>query len=163
MLDESDEKLFDQLYNAKGDAHREFCDIFGPENILSSIDEFLGYFMVRKVIAGKALLRTGGTTTKKLAAWLAEKGYARADEAADAIERGAKAAHDLPKAEELASFLRDFGEDQDRGDEENEVEDHFTVTRVERGRIWFEGTLDGRDLGPTVVPEETGSRCKVRS
>jgi len=46
----------------------EFCDIFGPEHILSSIDEFLGYFMVRKVIAGKALLRTAGTTTKRLAA-----------------------------------------------------------------------------------------------
>lgn len=160
-LDKSDAKLFDQLYSAKGDRHREFCDIFGPEHILSNVGEFLGYFMVRKVIAGKDLLRVAGTMTKKLAAWLAENGYARADEAEDATERGAEAARNLPKAEELASLLHAFAEDQDRGDEEDEVEDHFTLTRVERGRIWLEGTFDGRDLGPIAVPEEISSRCKV--
>jgi hypothetical protein len=39
----------------------------------------LGYFMVRKVIAGPSLLRTAGTVTKKLAAWLAAQGYADAE------------------------------------------------------------------------------------
>lgn len=101
-LDKSAAKLFDQLYNAKGDAHREFCDIFGPEHILPNVDEFLGYFMVRRVIAGKDLLRAAGTMTKKLAAWLAEKGYAGAEEVEDATERGAEAAQNLPRAEELA-------------------------------------------------------------
>ena len=71
-----DAKRFDQRFNAPGDAHREFCELFGPEHILPNVGEFLGYFMVRKVIAGPALLRAAGTVTKKLAAWLAEKGYA---------------------------------------------------------------------------------------
>jgi hypothetical protein len=31
--------------------------------------------MVSKVICGKELLRAAGTVIKKLAAWLAEKGY----------------------------------------------------------------------------------------
>lgn len=59
------------------------------------------------------------------------------------------------------SLLRDFAEEQDRGDEDNEVEDHFTLTRVERRRIWLEGELNGRDLGPIAVPVEISSRCKV--
>lgn len=160
-LDKSAAKLFDQLYNAKGDAHREFCDIFGPEHILPNVDEFLGYFMVRKVIAGKDLLRAAGTMTKKLAAWLAEKRYAGEGEVEDATERGAEAAQNLPRAEELASLLRDFADDHERGDEEDEVEGHFTLTRVERARVWLEGMLDGRELGPFSVPEEISRRCKV--
>jgi len=160
-LDKSNAKLFDQLYNAKGSAHREFCDVFGPEHILPNVDEFLGYFMVRKVFAGKGLLRVAGTVTKKLARWLAEKGYVKAEEAGDAAERGGEAARDLPRAEELASLLRHFAEDQERGDEKDEFEDHFTLTRVDRGRIWLEGMLDGRELGPIAVPVEISSRCRV--
>ncbi len=159
-LDKSDAKLFERLFNAKGDKHREFCEIFGPEHILPNVGEFLDYFMIRKVIAGKDLLRAAGTVTKKLAAWLAEKGYAEAKDVEDAKERGAAAARDLPKAEELASRLHRFAEDQERGDEDDEVEDYFTLTRVEPGKIWLEA-MDGSELGPIDVPVDVGRRCKV--
>ncbi len=160
-LDEPDAKLFDRLYNAEGNEHREFCEIFGPAHILPNVGPFLNYFMVRKVIAGKDLLRAAGTVTKKLATWLVEKGYARVEEASDAAERGAAATRDLPKARELASRFRRFAEDQERGDEDDEVEDHFTITRVGRDKVWIEGMLDGRELGPIDVPEDISRRCKV--
>ncbi len=160
-LDEPDAKLFDRLYNAEGNAHREFSEIFGPQHILPNVGPFLDYFMVRKVIAGKDLLRAAGTVTKILATWLVEKGYARAEDASDAAEHAAAAARDLPKAKELASRLRRFAEDQKRGDEDDEVEDHFTITRVERGKVWLEGMLDGRELGPNDVPEDISRRCRV--
>ena len=32
---------FDKLFNAEGEQHREFCDIFGPEHILENVGEFL--------------------------------------------------------------------------------------------------------------------------
>ncbi len=160
-LGEADAELFHRPFNAEGADHREFCDIFGPEHILPHVGEFLGYFMVRKVIAGRELLRAAGTVTKKLARWLTEKGYASAADAAEAAERGAAAARDLPEAEELASRLHDFAETQERGDEEDEIEDHFTLTRVEHGRIWLEGLLDGREVGPIAVPEEISRRCQV--
>lgn len=160
-LGKSDAKLFDRLYDAEGDAHREFCQVFGLEHILPNLGQFLDWFMIRKVIAGKDLLRAAGTVTKKLAAWLAEKGYVEAEEAEDAREQGAAAARDLPKAEELASRLRRFAEDQERGDEGNEIEDHFTITRVEPGKIWLEPLLEGAKLGPINVPEDISTRCKV--
>jgi len=80
-LDKAEEELFDRHYNARGTKHREFCEVFGPEHILSNVGEFLGYFMIRKVMAGKDTLRAAGTVTKKLAKWLAEKGYVEAEEA----------------------------------------------------------------------------------
>jgi hypothetical protein len=160
-LGESERSLFERLYDAEGPEHHEFCEIFGPGHILPNVGEFLGYFMVRKVIAGKDTLRAAGTVTKKLARWLAEKGYAKAEDAAEAAERGGAAVRNLPKAEELADLLRGLAEEQGRGDEEREIEDHFTVIRIEPGRLWLEGMLDGRAVGPINVPREVTRRCQV--
>ena len=96
-----------------GAEHREFCEVFGPEHILPNLGEFLDYFMIRKVIAGKATLRAAGTVTKKLAKWLSEKGYVKAKDAEAAAERSGDAARELPEADELASLLHDFAEDQE--------------------------------------------------
>ena len=42
---------------------------------MENLGEFLGYFMVRKVVAGQELLRAAGTVTKKLARWLHDQGF----------------------------------------------------------------------------------------
>ena len=161
-LNDSDAKLFNRLYEAEGDEHREFCEVFGPEHILPNVGEFLDYFMVRKVMAGKELLRSAGTVTKKLAAWLAKNGYVSAEDADEARELGAAAARDLPKAEELALLLYEFAEDGEFGGAVEEVvEDHFALKRVERGKVWLEGMMDGRELGPIAVPDEISRGCKV--
>lgn len=160
-LDKTESALFDRLFNAKGAEHREFCQIFGPEHILPNVGEFLGYFMVRKVIAGKETLRAAGTVTTKLARWLAERGYAKAEDAGEAAARGGAAARDLPKAEELAALLHDVAESQERGNEEDEFEGRFALTRVERGKLWLEEMLDGLKVGPMNVPEAISRRCRV--
>ncbi len=160
-LDAADRKLFDKRFDAEGEQQREFCEVFGPEHILPNVDEFLNYFMVRKVMAGKDLLRAAGTVTKKLARWLAEKGYADAEDAEEVVGRGAAAARDLPQAEELAAFLYDFAQEQERDELVREVEGHFSLARVERGRVWLENSLSGREYGPIAVPEEISRRCKL--
>jgi hypothetical protein len=35
-LDKQESALFDRLYNAEGNEHREFCQVFGPEKIAGS-------------------------------------------------------------------------------------------------------------------------------
>lgn len=162
-LDKKDEELFNRLYDAKGDEHREFCDIFGPEHILTNIDEFLSYFVPHKVIAGKETSRMAGTMTKKLAKWLASKGYAELENAQDAVESGASAARDLPAAAELASLLSQFADDQVLDPEEGDLEDHFTIARVEGGRIWLDAVMQGPEpgaIGPLAIPREIARRCK---
>ena len=159
-LDKSEYELWEELFNAEGDKHREFCDIFGPEHILPNVGEFLNYFMIRKVMAGQDLLRASGTVTKKLAKWLAAKGYATADEAGDAVERGADAVRDLPRAEKLGALLYEFTSSK-YSPKDTDIEDRFEIMRVEPGKLWLEGFEDGRQLGPVSLPVEATKLCRV--
>ena len=161
-LSQSDAALFNLLYNAEGDEHREFCEIFGPEHILPNIGEFLGYFMIRKVGASGEFKRASGTVIKTLAGWLAQKGHVAREGAAEGAAKGARAAHDLPRAEALACRLMEYADKQRRSaeDDEGALEDHFTIRRVERGRIWLEA-MDGNELGPIALPPALAHQCKV--
>ena len=160
-LEEGSAELFDRLYKARGNEHREYCEIFGPERILPEVGEFLGYFMVRKVMAGRDLLRTAGVVTKKLAAWLAEKGYATAEESGDAGERAAEAARELPAARDLLERLQAYAEEQaPRGEVSDEVEGHLRINRIAAGALWLEDALGGPEIGPVALPAELCRRCK---
>lgn len=152
--------LFERCYNAEGEEHREFCDLFGPEKFVESLDGFLGYFMIRNVIAGEDFLRAAGTVTKKLSKWLAGKSYVSEEGAGEATETSAAAARDLPRAERAAQILRDAADRLDidvarLAEEDYQEFDHFTIARVEPGRLWLEVREDRkmRVRGPFPAPE----------
>lgn len=131
-----------------------YCHIFPPDHIPAHLGEFLGYFMIRKVMAGEDLLRASGTVTKRLAKWLRDEGLISAEQAADAADRGAAATQDLPRAERLGNLLYEEAEklpDFDPADvpDEHVVEDYLAIERVEPGALWFEG-----GVGPVAVPTE---------
>jgi len=136
-LDKREAALFDNLYNAQGDAHREFCQIFGPEKIPVNVGEFLRYFMPHKVICGKELLKAAGTVTKKLGKWLAEQGYIDSESAEDMVGSGVKAANKLPAAETLAEMLYDYANDHPVSKWTEKIEDYFTVEKVEPGKLYL--------------------------
>jgi hypothetical protein len=159
-LDKGEYELWEELFNADGDQHREFCEIFGPEHILPNIGEFLSYFMVSKVMAGPDLLRASGIVTKKLAKWLGDKGYATAEQAEDAVERGTDAARDLPMAEKLLASLYEFTSNKYSPDDAD-IEDRFEIKRVEPGKVWLEGFDDDRLLGPISLPPQATTLCRV--
>jgi len=138
----------------------EFCDLFGPEKILPNLDEFLSYFMVRKVIAGKELLRAAGTVTKQLAKWLAAAGYANEADVEEAMTVGAEAADALPRAEELAMRLYGWAESQGRLEILEQVDSRFTVDRVAPGKIWLSDFLGRGAYGPIAVPRDISDRCE---
>lgn len=151
---------FERSYSAEGEAHREFCDLFGPEKIVESVDNFLGYYMIRKVIAGEDFLRAAGSVTKRLSKWLAENGYVSQEAGGEATQTSAAAARDLPRAERAARILREaadgLGVDVARLAERDYLAfDHFTVARVEPGRLWLEVRESGklRERGPIPAPE----------
>jgi len=60
-LSKEDTALWRRHYDAGGAEHREFCEVFGPEHLLPNLGEFLGWFMVRKVIGPKYLMKVGGS------------------------------------------------------------------------------------------------------
>jgi hypothetical protein len=149
---------FQQAYSA--DDEGAFCHLFGPEKIADGLGEFLGYFMIRKVMASEELLRAAGTVTKKLGTWLGEHGYLDAQETAIAVERGAEAARDLPRAEKLSNLLYDAAEKADVDTEsladDDYVDDYLMIERVEPGALWFEG-----DVGPVPVPKAASDIAQV--
>lgn len=91
---ESLSELERQRWQAAFDAgdERAFTRLFGPEKIPQEVGQFLGWFVIRKVMAGQEFLKACGTVTKKLGKWLAANGYVGADDAADMAERGRKLA-----------------------------------------------------------------------
>ena len=157
-LSTAEAALFDRYYNAPGDKHLEFYQLFGPDKIVANLGGFLGYFMIRKVVAGQDLKRAAGTVMKKLSTWLAAQGHVAEDEAQEGADLGAEAARDLPKAERAARILYDATTNlalgsHDLGDDFLEF-DHRTIVKVEAGRLWLEGFERGtrRAYGPILVP-----------
>lgn len=149
-LDAAERKRWEAEFEANEDG--AFCRLFGPEKIPENLDEFLGYFMTSKVIAGQELLKAAGTVTGKLVRWLAEGGYIEPESAEDASRRAREASRDLPLAEELRMLLYDVTDrapeiDLNELDDRDWIEDYLSITDVEPGRIWFE-----RGVGPIEVP-----------
>ena len=158
-LDGFEEKRWRKAFD-DGD-EEAFTKLFGAEKIVENLGEFLGYFMVRKVMAGQELLRASGTVTKKLAAWLHEQGYISDDERADAVERGGDAARELPRADRLGELLHDEMAktppfDPDDIPDEHWVEDSLAIERVEPGALWFEG-----GIGPVRVSKKASDLAEV--
>lgn len=154
-LSPAEAALFRTHFNATGSAHREFSQLFGPAKSCEQLSSFLGYFMIRKVLAGEELKRAAGTVTKKLAQWLPAHGYI-ADEGG---RQGAAAARDLPNAERAAPILSaaadDLAIDPHRLDDEAYQEfDHYTIAKVAPGRLWLRVFTGGSErlLGPIPAP-----------
>jgi hypothetical protein len=158
-LNKREAALFDRLYNAKGDEHREFCQVFGPGKIAGSVYEFLNYFMIRKVMCGKELKQAAGTVIKKLGKWLKEKGYIEPESAAEIVGRGATAAKELPATEELGWMLADYA-DRTAVDCDEVIEDHFTIEAVEPGKLRLSPFLGNDDI---IVPvsRNISNACRV--
>ena len=154
-----DQEEYDRITKAGG----TFCGTFGPEEIVGGLSEFLGYFMPHKVVAGKDTMKAAGTVTKKLVKWLAEKGYVKDDEGLElAEERAGDAARDLPASQDALDLLEAYVNEHAPARYSRTIEDHFSITRVERGRLWLEPFMSGdREIGPVPVPGEVSDLCKV--
>src|SRR5207253_243294 len=97
-----DQKEYQAITKAKG----TYCETFGAEDMTAGFSGFLDYFMPHKVIGSAETMKAAGTVIKKLAKWLAEKGYADVDDSLR--ERVREAARDLPASQKLLDHLDDW-------------------------------------------------------
>lgn len=159
LLDDAEEQMLED-YQEGNDSEEEFpfSHLFGPEKIPGIINEFLGYFMVRKVVCGKDQLRATGTAIKKLAGWLAARGYITAGEAEDMAATAAEASRDLPAADELSKLLFDFVENSPPAWGEEELHDLFLVVKVEPGKLHLQAGAEEPVV--VAVTQKISSLCK---
>jgi hypothetical protein len=136
-----------------------YCSTFGPEDATVGYSEFLGYFMPRKVMCGKDTMQAAGTVTKKLAKWLAEKGYIENTELAQ--ERAGEAAKDVPNAQRVLDLLNAYCDEHSPGKHGGEIEDHFWIDRIEPGKLWLNPLTAGNSvIGPIPVPKQATALCE---
>ncbi len=153
MLADEDAAFFHERYNEDEEASA-FCNLFGPQYILEGLPEFLGWFVIRKVMAGPELTATFGPVAAELVRWLVEQGIVSAEAADGASELTREAAADLPAAEELGTLLYGSGTDVDHDavleyvDWESELAE---ISRIEPGKLWFRSELG--EIGPVIVPK----------
>jgi len=153
-LDTAESALFDRFNSARGDEQRGVCQVFGPEKIAENVGEFLNYFMIRKVICGKDMMRAAGTVTKKLGKWLLQKGYVGEEQAEDVVEHGADAARDL------TDMLMEYADRTAPDHTEKVLEDHFTIEAVKPKKLHLR-SLSGAELIVIPVDRDISDACRV--
>ena len=159
-LSKKEAALFDRHYNAEGDAHRDFCQLFGPEKILGELDHFLGTFMIRKVGAGEDFLRAAGTAVGKLAEWLMANDHVAEDRGREVAEDVAATARELPRAARAARLLDDATSqlriDPDSlADDDYHDFDHYTIAKIGSESVWLSVWDPGKGestVGPIPAP-----------
>ncbi len=159
-LGKEETELFDKLYI---EDKNEFCEIFGPYKIGSyEIDDFLDYFMIRKVAGSKDFMKTVGTVMRKFVKWMAEKGYMDAEEYGISAEVVDELKDELPAVTELSDLIYDYIGDNPPGDVTETRDGYFTVTKTEPGKLWLGDYMgSSEDMGPVIVSDEISSSCKV--
>jgi hypothetical protein len=88
-----------------------FSRLFGREWIVETMDDFLGWFVIRKVMAGREELAAYGPLCVDLLRWMESQGLASGRAMDAAIDRAWRAAEDLPLADELGELLTVGGEE----------------------------------------------------
>ncbi len=78
-----------------------------------------------------------------------------------AEEQASDAARELPAAQDVVDLLDAYLDEHAPERYSQEIEDHFTVTRIESGKLWLEPlTSSQRQIGPVPVPREVSRMCK---
>lgn len=152
-LSPADRDRWSAAYN-DGD-EEAFCRLFGARELVKYLDEFLGYFLIRKVLMSEDEVARTVEDVRGFVEWLAGERETTPIAAKKALGAIATASVDLPAAERLGRLLHELtraGEAKVRRGAPPEfdeiVEDFLVIERVAPGRIWF---LDG--IGPIKVPE----------
>ena len=160
-LGAADARRFDRLYDAEGAAHREYCEIFGPERIVPELRQFFGWFLIRKVMARAEDLEIVARETGRFVEWLGEQGHLPRKAAAEGAALAAEAVGVVPRAEEAAHLWHRHLERHGPGAVGNEIEGHFGITRIEHGRVWLESYDEEGVLGPIAAPADVVKRLAV--
>lgn len=153
----SDIALYERFYFQR---NLEFCVIFGPEKILPSLNNFLNYFMIRKVMASESLLQATGTVTKKLIRWLEEREYVDREQAARASRIAIEAARELPAAERLARLFYEYAQNHAPRHWTAELDDYFTIEKIQPGTLLLSGN-SASGIVEVRVPRNITEHCRL--
>lgn len=161
MLGKVELDFWEERYNAD-EEQGSFCNLFSPTYILEGLEEFLGWFVIRKVIMPSEDVARIGPAAGALEEWLIDRGYVPREAADGAGDISAAAARNLPAAARLGELLYGLGEALAAEDVREYVdwENEFAqISRVEPGELWFRSELG--EIGPVKVPKAATELARV--
>ncbi len=106
------------------------CSVCPPDEIVGRLEEFFGWFMVRKVLAGQDLMQVTGTVVRRLGRWLYEHDYIDEDGAEYFEQATGGQGRALPKATALRDRLAEWVDNQPAARAEKTYEDHFDILAI---------------------------------
>lgn len=127
-----DPQLADAVEKAQQQGREDaVCSLCGPDEIVFAMPEFLGWFMIRHVVAGPSFMRSTRAVVNKLSRWLAEHHYLDANSQKLSTEVR-EIASVLPKVATLRDRLSDWASQQPITNRKDTVvtEGRFTIEEV---------------------------------
>ncbi|GGJ94913.1 hypothetical protein GCM10007063_16820 [Lentibacillus kapialis] len=157
-LNEDEWKKWEAQFHEDEDCYTK---MFSPEKLSSgSFDEFLDYFMIRKVMSSVSFMKAAVKVMKKLNKWLFENGYINQSTYHNVLEYFDEA-KDLPDVEKLADLFLDYAEKTPDKPFEEILEGYFSIKSIERGQLWLDEAIGSkRDIGPLRVSTQISNLCK---
>lgn len=129
------------------------CGLGSPKEIAYTIGHFLGWFMVRKVVAGQDLMRAAGSVTRRLGRWLYEHHYIDETNAEIFQSQVKSLGRALPKATDFRNKLSRWVDDLGGIRSDVSYEGYFEISAI-TARGWkLEGVLSAPS-GEIAVPSE---------
>ena len=152
LLSKHESALFDHYLELEGKAHKEFCQIFGPEKIAENVGEFVGYYLIRKVMLPGDEMGLAAKAVSEFCAWLAKKNIAPAQAANEAAALAATAAKILPCAEDANRLIWQAAQKCPKSAQQFIEFGETTIKKIDKDYLWLES--EGTEIGPVVAPKE---------
>jgi len=159
-LDEEEAKSFEKkLFNES----KQYCELYSTDRLDSiELDEFMTYFMIRKVMASQELLKNTGTVLRKFVKWLKENSYIKEEKFKQLYDTVNEKKGDLPKVEKLSELLYDNGRRNSIYTYDDYEEDNFIISKVEDDKLWLESFLEeNKEIGPVKVSKKISSLAQI--
>ncbi len=134
------------------------CSLCPPQEIMYGLREFLGWFLVRKVLAGQDFMKTAGSVTRRLVKWLDEHHYV--DIGTVGEDHIKELSEGLPKATRMRDQLDKWVRSRSRPRLSGTYQSHFQIVAITEGGWQIKAVL-GDLSGEVAVPAKIRDSAQI--
>jgi hypothetical protein len=158
-LEDENYQKFEKMFNQKG---KQYCESFTVQKLSTvEFNEFLSYYMIRKVMGTKSLMKDTGTVLRKFTTWLHKNEYLEDKQYEMLYSTINELKDDLPKLTVLSDLLYENGRRNSIYTYDEYKESNYVINRIEEGKIWLEDYMEPEEVvGPVYVTEEISKKAQ---
>jgi len=137
---------------------KSYCEIFSVDKVnFILIEDFMTYFLVKKVMAGKELIKNTITVMRQLVKWLYNNSYISEEESEVMFSTINDLKDALPKSIELSDLIYEESRKNEFKEFDSYEEGNFSIAKIKPGKLWVEDFMGAVQIGPVIVPKNISS------